>query len=210
MPSKLSIRTELKGAASTIAAMGRLTESVRNKVFRLSLNEAARTGVSNAKGYLKTNRTGLLKKSIAFKSKQKTKDRGYRAIGADRGFKTSVPGSRWQTSFPKGITVILTGKGNRNKKPRTAKIAARGFNLTAGTALNPANYAHLVEGGRTANKPKSASAFFFRMNRKGSSSALIWAKRVAAVKPQKFMKPMSERLKLIYPGIVEKHLRKVA
>lgn len=211
MASKLAIVVKLRGVASTRRALGRLRESTRRAVFRSSLNEAARKAVSDAKKFLKTRRTGLLKKSLAFKSKQGGKDKGYRVVGADRGFKTSVPGSRWQTSFPKGITVVLTGKGKRNKKPKTAKIAAKGFNLTAGLNLDPAKYAHLVEGGRVSTYPKRSKAMFFRINMRGSSkSSLVWSKRVKAVAAQKFMEPTAQKLVIVFPGIVEKHLRKVA
>jgi hypothetical protein len=211
MASKLAISVKVEGAPQTIQRLSGLRESVRRRVFRNAMTEAARKGVSIAKGYLKPRRTGLLSKAMAFKSKQSGKDRGYRAIGADRGFKTNVAGSKWQTTFPLGVTVALTGKGKRGSKPRTAKIAARGFNVTAGQALDPSKYAHLVEGGRKQTNPKTAKAMFFRVSKKrGSNSALVWAQKAAAVKSQQFMRPMAEKLSLIYPWIMEQHLRKVS
>lgn len=209
MASKLAIRVKVEGAPATIQKMNGLRESVRNRVFRNAMNDAARKGVSMAKGFLKPKRTGLLSKAMAFKTKQSGKDRGYRAIGADRGFKATVAGSRWQTTFPMGTTVTLTGKGKRGSKPRTAKIAAKGFNLTAGLALDPSKYAHLVEGGRKLTRPKKSKAMFFRVSKRGSNSALVWSQKAKAVQGQKFMEPMAEKLALIYPWIMEQQLQKV-
>lgn len=211
MANFLAFRVGMKGAKQTQRILGRLSERVRTRVNRRALDETARKGVSEAKRFLKRRRTGLLAKSLAQKAKQKGQDRGYRVIGADRGFKAVVPGSRWQTTFPVGVTVTLSGKGKRGKKPKTSKIAARGFNLTAGLALNPAKYAHLVEGGRVATKPKNSKAMFFRVNKgAGMKSSLVWAKKVRAVKGQEFMRPTGEKLKLIFPGIVAKHVQKAA
>jgi hypothetical protein len=211
MANLLAIRVGLRGGKQTIRTLNRLSASTRRRVHRGALDEAARKGVSESKRFLKVRRTGLLKKAMAYKAKQNGQDRGYRVIGADRGFKTVVPGSRWQTTFPMGVTVTLSGKGKRNKKPRTAKISARGFNLTAGLSLNPAKYAHLVEGGRVSTYPKRSKAMFFRVNKgSGMKSSLVWAQKVKAVKGQEFMAPTGEKLKLMFPGIVAKHLQKAA
>lgn len=214
MASKLTIKVKLKGAERTIFRLSRLKSTIQNRVHRNALTDAARKGVSIAKGYLKPRRTGLLSKAIAYKTKQSTRDRGYRVIGADKGFKTVVPGSnQWNqvtTNARRGVTVILSGKGKRNRMPRTAKIAAKGFNLTSGLNLDPAKYAHLVEGGRKANRPVKAKAMRFRVSAKrGSSSVQVWSQHVRRVQGQQFMRPASEKLALIFPWIMEQHLRKV-
>lgn len=211
MAQQLRFGIRLEGDVETQRALLTLRANVRNRVNRRSLDEAARTGVRLAKDKIFPRRTGLLKKSMAFKAKQSGLDKGYRVVGADRSYRTQVPGSRFQTSFPIGITVILTNKGKQGSKPRTAKIAARGFNVTAGLALDPAKYAHLVEGGRKPNRPTKKKAMWFRVSvGSGAIAKHVITKYVARVRAHAFMKPAADRLRHLIPGIVQRQLQRAA
>lgn len=198
---------KLVGVPETERALKSLQQGIRNQILGPALTESARVGVSAAKKMLKQKRTGLLRRSLAFKMSPKRKDGGYRVIGADRGFKANVPGSRYQTDSTIGATVSLSGKKRRGKL-RTAKISRKALNVTSGLALNPAKYAHLVEGGRKANVPVNAMAMYFRVS-KGNRGQRVFAKRVKPVAPQPFMEPAAQYLKLRYPAIAAKHLARV-
>lgn len=201
------IQLNLTGTKETERALKKVQANVRRKVLVEALTKTARQGVSAAKGMLKTQRTGMLKKAMAFKTRSKGKDGGYRVIGAARGNKATVPGSKFDT-IGRGATVTLSGK-TKGGKIRTAKISKRGTTVTSGLPVDPAKYAHLVEGGRKSNVPVKAKAMYFRIFGTGAKSIKVFAKKVKAVKAQPFMRPASEKLKLLYPYNVAQALRKV-
>ena len=212
----IGVKMRLEGLRETERKLVGLRQGLRNQVLGPALTESARIGVSAAKNMLKRRRTGLLKRSLAYKMSPKRKDGGYRVIGADRGFKTSIPGSTYGpgnkkamvVDYKSGAKVQLTGKKHRGKL-RTAKISRKAINVTSGLPLNPAKYDNLVEGGRKANQAIKAKAMYFRIS-SGVKGIKIFRKKVRAVKPHPFMKPASEYLKLRYPYIVYKHMAKVA
>lgn len=203
----IGYKMKLQGVKATERALKSLTQGIRNQILGPGLTESARVGVSASKKMLKRRRTGLLGRSMAYKVSPKRKDGGYRVIGADRGFKAVSPGRRFTTDSKIGATVTLSGKKRRGKL-RTAKISRKALNVTSGLPLNPAKYAHLVEGGRKSNIPVKAKAMYFRVS-VGQNAKRIFTKRVRAVKPQPFIKPASEYLKLRYPAILAKHLARV-
>lgn len=205
MPNGIGIK--LVGTKQTERALNKLKNNVRRKVLVEALTKTARHGVSVAKVMLKQKRTGLLKKSLAFKSKAKGKDGGYRVVGADRGFKAQVPGSRYDTAGP-GTKLRLSGK-TKGGKIRSSKIGKKAVGITSGIALDPAKYAHLVEGGRKTNMAKNKKAMYFRVFGKGVKGVQVFAKRVKAVPPQEFMRPTAEKLKLVHPYNVAQALKKV-
>lgn len=204
------LRTKLKlvGVPETERQLNGYGKRVRNAVLGKGLTEAARAGVRAAKNMLKRRRTGLLGKSLAYKMSPTRKNGGYRVIGADRGFATSVPGSSYETNHKKGAKVELSGK-KRKGKLRTISISRKAMNVVSGLKLNPSKYAHLVEGGRKENKAINFKFMRFRVAGRGASK-MVFAKKVKAVRPQPFMKPASQYLKLVYPYIIYKHVKAAA
>lgn len=200
-------RVRMEGTKETQAALKKLAANVRRKVLVEALTKTARVGVSTAKSMLKPKRTGLLKKSLAFKTKSKGPNAGYRVIGADRGFKSSIPGDRRATGGP-GTKVRLSGK-TKGGKIRSSKVSAKAVGVTSGIAVDPAKYAHLVEGGRKTNFATKAKMMYFRVFGRGKVSTKIFTKKVKAVKPNPFIAPTAGKLKVMYPYIVSQALKKV-
>jgi thymidylate synthase len=174
---------QVSGDKEVIAKLMRFHKNVADKTLKKAYREAAKPAKKNLKASLKGKRT-----------------KTYKIGGKKVKIKTTG-------SYKKSV-VTKVGKAKRGTKSVFAVIGAKTkfeFIDDHGKKHRPAKYAHLVEGGRKANRIKSKRLL--------SSGQTIFGQEVKAAKPQKLIenavKKTAPQAKQIITNTVDNEIKKL-
>lgn len=170
---KLQLKVGLSGGAETAAAFAGVKTGVRNRVLKAACGKQARKAVKVAKAYLSRRRTGQLGRSIGSVYKSyRSGDVWLYVAGPRKGFKVRV-----SDLTAAGPRVALKKLGKRSRAGLTERQALRFLQ----SYVDPAKYAHLVEGGRKAVRPVTKRVL--------AGGGVVYGKSAFGVQPRPFMHP---------------------
>lgn len=177
--SRLRTSVSIAGGPACAAALTGVRDAVRNRVLRQAAAKQARRGVKVAKGLLAAGRTGQLKRAVGFVY------RSYRRrtlwvyiVGPRNGYRVSL------AALPPAARKRLERYLGRRR--RRALNGPRAVAMLKG-AIDPSYYAHLVEGGRKAVRPKKASVL--------SGGGVVYGRHAAAVGARPFVRPAADAVR---------------
>lgn len=172
---KLRVKVGLAGQAGVAEAFHGVRAAVRNKVLKDACRKQAGKAAKVAKAYLTRKRTGQLARSVAYL--YRTYKRGTAwlyVVGPRKGFRVRVSAL---TAAGQRTALNRLGRQKGRRKKLSDREAARFLD----SYVDPAKYAHLVEGGRKAVRPAKKRVM--------SGRGVVYGRHAAAVQPRPFMEP---------------------
>ncbi len=182
----MKVTTKVAGMQDLSATLLGLEPKVYRKAARESMDDVSKLVLGAVRGKVAT-RTKSLRKALGRKVKALKSGTGYYGVvGPRKDSKKRIAQSELDFAAGKRKRAMTF----RFKK--TVKHQGREF------VVDPAKYAHLVEFGHAAVRPKSKKAL--------SDGATIFGKRTKAVSPQPFMRPGWDESEAAAKGIVKAKL----
>jgi hypothetical protein len=187
------MNTHIEGDAETIESLRGVKFGVGNRVLVAALRKQASKATKIAKGLVKGNRTGILKKSIGAiyrKPRRGNVGGGVFVVGPRKSFSGRIETPGQESAFTKYWKAkILRKTGQKLKRPKLSKSVIRKFK---GLFIDPTKYAHLVEKGRSAVSVKGKKVL--------SNGEVTFGKSAKGVAARPFMRPASEAVKQSGPA----------
>jgi hypothetical protein len=174
--SKLTMNTQVAGGAETIEALRGVKFGVGNRVLVAALRKQAGKTVKTAKSLVQVRRTGLLAKSVGSvyrKPKRGNVGGGVFVVGPRKSFAMTI-----EPQPSRNAHLPSWGKVGQRKTPKLGKRLIQRFK---GLKVNPAKYAHLVEGGRRAVGSKNKKVM--------SDGKTLFGRKAKGVAAKPFMRP---------------------
>jgi HK97 gp10 family phage protein len=161
-----TVQVKWEGLKPWLDRLKNVDKSLRKKIVKQAVNEAGRLTLQYAKQNIRSQRTGMLRKSLGRKIKV------YRQSG---------------------IVVAIVGPRSGYAKVRSGgrKLTAFGKKSQA-LKVDPAKYAHLVEKGRASVQVKDKRVLSDLLSSGGRSNR-IYGKRVSAAAPRPFLRTALEQ-----------------
>lgn len=186
----IRVKVEVRGLDDLVRRLKDLDRKAARKAMRAGVAEVTRLVTREAKSLVPV-RTGLLKKAIG--GRVKTAKGGTHVYGVVK---------------PRGGVMVRATPANLAKAAAGGKVVAsrngkkvlRRFrvNVAGVGVVDPVKYAHLVEFGRVATRPKKKKVM--------KGGGVVYGTHARAVPPRPFMRPAWDKYRGVAGDVIKGHL----
>jgi hypothetical protein len=185
--ASFKVTVGLAGQRGVVDAFDGVKTVVKTKVLKGACRKQAGKAAKVGKSALSRKRTGQLHKSIAYI--YRTYRRGnvwLYVVGPRKGFRVRV-----SDLTRAGQRAALRRIGRKKGRRRVKLTEAQSLKFLQ-SYVDPVKYAHLVEGGRKAVRPKEKKVLSGGGAGSGTTGMTIYGKKARAVQPRPFMGPAAQ------------------